>query len=73
MFVNNANNSTFYCEVACLHDEIVKGNMAILIDVTKLQEQIERVEKDLLLALHSSTKKLKNYLKALMSFYRYLD
>ncbi|MWP46770.1 hypothetical protein [Gilliamella sp. Pas-s27] len=48
----------FYREVNRLHDEIAKGNMAIAIGITKLQEQIDLVEKDLLPALDASTKEI---------------
>ncbi|WP_294610751.1 hypothetical protein [uncultured Gilliamella sp.] len=48
----------FYREVDRIHTEIAKGNMAITIGITKLQEQIDLVEKGLLPALDSSTIKI---------------
>ncbi|OCG26003.1 hypothetical protein A9G11_01350 [Gilliamella sp. wkB108] len=53
----------FYREVDRIHNEIAKGNIAISVGVTQLQEQIDHIEKELLPALDSSTKKIEKILE----------
>ncbi|OCG03994.1 hypothetical protein [Gilliamella sp. wkB112] len=53
----------FYREVDRIHNEIAKGNIGVTVGVSKLQEQINHIEKELLPALDSSTKKIEKILE----------
>lgn len=48
----------FYREVERIHNEIAKGNIAISVGVTQLQEQIDHIEKEFLPALDTSIKNI---------------